>query len=136
MIATGGLSPLEGFMLKKDYDIHTAVDGQDALEILGLFNFDLIISDLNMPNIDGTQLARKLRSKGIQTPIVLMSGGLSKDSLMSALRLEISDLLEKPVKLVELKKCITKTLQLQAAKENNQGRLVGLLQVTRENNRD
>ena len=50
------------FTLKKaGYDVAEAVDGQDGLNQIGKEKFDLVISDLNMPNVDGIQLITAVR---------------------------------------------------------------------------
>jgi len=51
-----------GFTLRQaGYDVAGAVDGQDALGQVGKEKFDLIITDLNMPNVDGIQLITAVR---------------------------------------------------------------------------
>ena len=51
-----------GFTLRKaGYEVTAAVDGQDALGKIGKGKFDLIITDLNMPNVDGIQLITAVR---------------------------------------------------------------------------
>ncbi len=62
------------------YSIITAVDGMDALEKLPEEGIDLLITDLNMPNIDGLKLIKAIREdvKYIDLPIIILSS-LSKD---------------------------------------------------------
>lgn len=45
------------------YDVEQAADGVEALELAGKQRFDLVITDVNMPNMDGITLVRELRSK-------------------------------------------------------------------------
>jgi CheY-like chemotaxis protein len=58
------------------YAVITANDGVDALEKLesGEFEFDLIITDLMMPNMSGLELCKAIEQKGIVLPIILASG--------------------------------------------------------------
>jgi len=64
------------FTLRKaGYEVAEAVDGKDGLGKIGAGKFDLIITDLNMPNVDGIQLisaTRKLRGYGF-TPILMLT---------------------------------------------------------------
>lgn len=57
------------------YQVSTAVDGQDALTQLGADAFDMVIADLNMPNLNGMELTKALRSlpqyRGV--PIILLT---------------------------------------------------------------
>lgn len=65
-----------GFTLRKaGYEVADAVDGKDGLAIAGERKFDLIITDLNMPNMDGIQMItaiRKLPGYGF-TPILMLT---------------------------------------------------------------
>ncbi|WP_414114406.1 response regulator, partial [Staphylococcus hominis] len=51
----------------------TAVDGLDALKFLEHNHADIVLSDVNMPNMDGYQLARTLREQGFKQPIVALT---------------------------------------------------------------
>jgi DNA-binding NtrC family response regulator len=75
--------------------------------------FDLIISDHNMAEVNGLELLKILRSEGIMTPFILMTGYASKEITIDSLRLGISDLLEKPVDLNELKMAISRVMELE-----------------------
>lgn len=58
-----------------DHHSVLAANGVEALEILAAANdFDLIISDQNMPLITGIELFRELRAQGVTTPFILLSG--------------------------------------------------------------
>ena len=64
------------FTLKSaGYDVIEAVDGADALTILKSRPVDMVISDINMPNLDGIQLTRQLRTLPafLRTPIILLT---------------------------------------------------------------
>jgi len=65
-----------GFTLRKaGYDVVEAVDGQDALAKVGESKFDMIITDLNMPNVDGIQLITAVRKQPGYTfiPILMLT---------------------------------------------------------------
>jgi two-component system chemotaxis response regulator CheY len=57
------------------YDVLEAVDGEDALEKLGDSPVDMVIADINMPNLDGIELVRKVRACPDKkfTPILLLT---------------------------------------------------------------
>ena len=88
-----------------NYNITFAADGQQAIDRLddGKY-FDLIISDLNMPNIDGIELMRRLSDRRYNGGIILVSGEDEKlldiaKVLAKALRLNLNGVLKKPVQL-------------------------------------
>ena len=57
------------------FDVVEAVDGRDALDKLANAKVDLIVTDLNMPNLDGIGLIREVRSRGVHrfTPILMLT---------------------------------------------------------------
>lgn len=55
------------------YAVRTARNGREALALVAEGEPNLIISDLMMPQVNGEQLLRELRARGIKTPVVLMS---------------------------------------------------------------
>ncbi len=69
----------------KGYKVIPAVDGMDALEKLPTENIDLLVTDLNMPNIDGLKLIKTIRESAEykDLPIIILSS-LSKDEDINA----------------------------------------------------
>lgn len=84
-----------------------AEDGQEALEKLGAEEFDVLITDLVMPRVDGIELARAVRrdARLVDMPVVLIT---SRDDRETRLRaLEVADaIMTKPVDLMELYLCL------------------------------
>jgi two-component system chemotaxis response regulator CheY len=59
---SSSIRQMVGFTLRKaGYEVAEAVDGKDALDKIGKHKFDMIITDLNMPNLDGIQLIAAVR---------------------------------------------------------------------------
>lgn len=69
-----------------DWEIRFAEDGEEALELIGQSPPDLVISDLQMPRLDGLQLVRRMRKKHPGIPIILIAGHGSRDLAIKALR--------------------------------------------------
>src|SRR6202167_583733 len=81
-----------------NYDIQVAADGVEALERLGAFNADVIVSDLVMPRMDGFELLRKLKESGDLTPTIALTGFGSIEKALTAVHdLKAFWFLEKPV---------------------------------------
>jgi DNA-binding NtrC family response regulator len=89
---------------------------EQAYELCLSSQFDLIISDHNMAEVNGLELLKILRSEGIMTPFILMTGFASKEIAIDSVRLGISDLLEKPVDLNELKLSIARVMELEKSR--------------------
>jgi len=60
-------------LLSEGLNVDTAVDGLNGLEKFSADNFDVIVLDLQMPNMDGRQFFREIRARGDHTPVVLLS---------------------------------------------------------------
>ncbi|HET8727772.1 MAG TPA: response regulator [Alphaproteobacteria bacterium] len=65
---------LEGFLTCKGYRVTLAADGQEGLEAMEREPADAIVTDLRMPRLDGREMIRRLRAKGIDRPIIIMTG--------------------------------------------------------------
>jgi NADH-quinone oxidoreductase subunit E/NADP-reducing hydrogenase subunit HndA len=78
------------------YNVSTATNGQDAINILQDKDYDLVITDLKMPEVDGIDLIKWLRSTKPQTGIIVITGYPSQETIKDALNLGIIDYLPKP----------------------------------------
>lgn len=87
---------------KSDYQITAAADGQEALDALSNETFDLIISDLRMPNLDGMELMGELRRQGLETPIIFLTAYGEVESYMDLMNLGAFEYVNKPVKGQEI----------------------------------
>jgi len=69
------LMSIEGVLRKAGWEVHTATGGQEALAKLGSLKPDLIITDLNMPGMDGIALIREIRKRPQTrfTPILMLT---------------------------------------------------------------
>jgi two-component system, chemotaxis family, chemotaxis protein CheY len=88
------------FMLRKqDYIIAEAEDGIDAMEKLSHVQADLILVDLNMPNMDGIEFAKNLRSNYyyMDTPIIMLTTTRDEDLKKNAFDAGINLFLNKPI---------------------------------------
>ena len=83
------------------YDIRVANDGETALEIMKDWTPDLVITDLAMPNMDGLELCRRLRTK-TQVPIIVLSVRGEERTKVKALDAGADDYVTKPFGMEEL----------------------------------
>ncbi len=84
------------------FDVEEAEDGYEALEILTQQRFDLVVSDVRMPKIDGIELLKNSKKLYPQTEVILMTGFAEVHDAVSALRLGALDYLMKPINIEEL----------------------------------
>jgi CheY-like chemotaxis protein len=85
-------------------------DGQEALDVLGSVHPDLILTDCQMPRMDGISLVRHLRARGDETPVIMMSGQTDPHVRDMALRAGVSEYLTKPLSLPMLNRVIDQNL--------------------------
>jgi two-component system, NtrC family, nitrogen regulation response regulator NtrX len=90
-----------------------------ALEILRHDNFDLIFSDVVMPNKDGLAFLEEFRATGATTPVVMISGQAHISMAVKATRLGALDFLEKPVSTDKLLLTVENVLRLRRLEEEN-----------------
>jgi len=91
------ITVLEGLLRQADYDVTTTSDGAEALRQLGLRRFDLIISDIAMPTLDGMRLLEIMNQRSIDTPIVFLTGLSGAEVEVQGLRLGAADYVRKPI---------------------------------------
>jgi two-component system cell cycle response regulator CtrA len=90
-------------MLKAEGFVPDTTDlGEDGLEIGKLYDYDIIILDLMLPDIDGYEVLRRLRSARVETPILILSGLSELDAKIKGLGIGADDYLTKPFDKREL----------------------------------
>jgi CheY-like chemotaxis protein len=95
------------------HHIDFAKNGQEALEQLSNSDFDLLITDREMPQMDGVALIRKLRARGNRIPIVMISGSLADSPLPADVAGEVAVALPKPAPAREILAAATYALSPQ-----------------------
>lgn len=91
------------------YDAQSACDGADALQRLGSSRYDLIVSDLDMPRMSGTELLKELKRRCCSVQCIILSG--KENRFEEAMGLGASAFLKKPVSPESLKTAITAGLR-------------------------
>lgn len=94
--------PVEEDLDERNYIVEVARDGQTAWELIDVFDYDLILLDVMLPEIDGISLCRKLRSNGCQTPILMLTARDTVNDKITGLDAGADDYLVKPFDLDEL----------------------------------
>jgi len=99
---------LDKMLSLEGYNILTAVDGQDALEIIAEEKVDLVVSDMKMPRMDGFELLKNLRNNYPDMGVVIMTGFGDTYTVKDALLLGADEYLSKPFKRLELLSVVEK----------------------------
>jgi two-component system nitrogen regulation response regulator NtrX len=90
-----------------------------ALELVQTQSFDLIFSDVVMPDKDGITLLEEMRAAGVTTPVVMISGQATLDMAVRATRLGAHDFLEKPLSTEKLLLTLETVLKLKRLESEN-----------------
>jgi len=88
---------LADVLTDEGYDVTRAVDGKEASALLQTAEFDLVLTDLRMPEIDGVMLLREVRRLCPQTLVILMTAYASVETAVEALRQGAHDYMIKPL---------------------------------------
>lgn len=87
---------------KKNYSVDSAFDGQEALELFAVAQYDVLVVDVMMPKLDGFTLVKRLRAKGDTTPVLFLTARDSLDDKVTGLDAGGDDYLVKPFEFPEL----------------------------------
>lgn len=96
---------LESMLELFSYQSMSAASGREALEILGAYQFDLVLLDVMMPGMDGFETAREIRQRFLvnDLPIIMVTALSSRDDRLKAVGCGVNDFITKPVDRTELK---------------------------------
>ena len=98
--------------LRRDgYEILSAENGKVALEMAREHEVDLVLTDLKMPGLDGLDFLEGLRVVRPDVPAILISAYASVDTAVKAVRRGVSDVLEKPIRLRDVRRAIKRVLE-------------------------
>ncbi len=90
------------FLRNNNHDVTTAGDGEEAINIYNNKSFDLIISDVHMPGIDGIEVLKKIREKNEPVPFIIITAYAAIEDAVEAMKIGAEDYLTKPLNLIEL----------------------------------
>lgn len=104
------LQVLGGYMKAFDFEVQTTESPRLALELCRQSRFDVIMSDLVMPEMNGIEFLQEARQADPDATFILITGYPSIDSAVEAIRRGASDYITKPFKIEEIKLKIDKAL--------------------------
>jgi excisionase family DNA binding protein len=93
-----------------EYDVDLAPDGRTALERLRIVPYDLLITDLKMPGVDGLTVIREARRLKADIPVIIITGFSTEASAIEAVNLGVSGYLTKPFRVPRVLAAAAKAL--------------------------
>jgi len=94
--------------MKPEYEVHSAQNGQIALEIINSMAIDILITDIRMPIMDGLKLIDEVCKQGYRMKTVVLSGYREFEYAQKSISLGVFDYLLKPIKKQELQEILDK----------------------------
>ncbi len=105
---------------RQQHDVTAFADPQAALEALRRESFDVVVSDLKMPGMDGIELLRGLREAGVDTPLILMTAYASVATAVEAMKLGAFDYIQKPFEMDEIAVLVERAATMQRLRGENE----------------
>ena len=106
---------VKAFLVREGHDVTTAADAEQALEAVDSGAFDVVVSDIVLPRVNGVTLLAELRKRDADLQVVMMTGEPTVETATEALRSGAFDYLPKPVSNEALLKVVRNALRLREA---------------------
>lgn len=94
---------LEEYLSGSNYDVQVINDGSSAIQLLARQHFDVVLSDIMLPGVDGMTILRKVGGDFSRTIVILMTGYSGIDDALSAVKQGAYDFVSKPFQLPEIR---------------------------------
>jgi DNA-binding NtrC family response regulator len=109
-----------GILLGREgYRTDSAYNAADALAQIEQNSYDLVLTDLKMPGMDGFELITRLKKIRPDLPVIMITGYATVETAVQALRYGVDDYVTKPFNIDELRKVIARSLQSATAQQQS-----------------
>jgi len=105
------LSSLGEAMTREGYEVTLAASGEEALSLNEKGDYDVVITDLRMPDIDGLRVVRAFKASHPETVLIVMTGFASMDTVVDAISAGAYDYISKPFRLDQMRLKIQQSMQ-------------------------
>lgn len=113
------LAIFQEFFEAASYDLSVATSGDEAIALLGLDRFDLVVVDLNLPGTDGISVLRHAKLLDPNIEVIILTGAASPIAAIDSLRLGAYDYILKPFDLYEMDHTVRNALERRTLREEN-----------------
>ncbi|MBF0100977.1 MAG: sigma-54-dependent Fis family transcriptional regulator [Desulfobacterales bacterium] len=110
---------LDIFLTQEGYQVTSAADGNEAIKYFQKNRFDLVITDLKMPKIDGIDLIKKIKEISPETMIIVITAYASGDTALTSMKEGAYDYIEKNFDIEDLKKIVRDALEKKGIKQHD-----------------
>jgi DNA-binding NtrC family response regulator len=113
------LDNLKHVLSKVGYEVATTTSGARALEMLDEQRFDAVLTDLRMEKVDGLEILRRCRNRGLDAEVIVITGYASAESAVTAMREGAFYYIAKPFRLDEVRKVVAEAVEKTRLKREN-----------------
>lgn len=110
---------LEIMLQQMEFNVFQAEDGLKALQVTQDEQIDLIITDLQMPNLDGLGLLKQLRAKSNTVPVIMVTAHGTVETAVTAMQYGASDYILRPFELEAVEAAVQRALKLAKIEQEN-----------------
>jgi DNA-binding NtrC family response regulator len=113
LVVDDELGPRESLrmILKPIYEVHTAANGQEALQFIDNEKIDLVTLDLKMPGIPGIDVLREIKKHQEDIEVVIITGYGTLANAMEAIRCGAVDIISKPFNVAEIVAVVSRSIE-------------------------
>jgi DNA-binding NtrC family response regulator len=114
------LDTISGMLADEGYEVDVSLSGRQGLEWADHRHYDIVISDIRMPDISGMKVLRDLKMAKPFLPVIIISGHATIHSAEHAMKLGATDYLEKPFSRSQLLDMVTSALEIAASQDSGE----------------
>lgn len=114
------LNNLRHILSKEGHQVESADNGREAMRRLAAGAYDLVLTDLRMPEVEGMDILRYCRVHHPQAPVIMITGHATIDTAVAAMRAGAFHYLTKPFRLDEVRQLVAEALELYNLRRENQ----------------
>jgi two-component system response regulator AtoC len=111
---------LEIMLQKMGHETRAANNGREAIDLVQHESFDLVLTDLRMPEMDGVALLDALRAQGVESPVILLTAYGTVESAVAAMKKGAYDYILRPFDVEAVERVITRALTAERTRRENQ----------------
>jgi DNA-binding NtrC family response regulator len=115
-------------ILKPHYDIHTASNGQEALDLLGKEKIDVVTLDLKMPGLSGFDVLKEIKKMKAEIEVVIITSQGTLPAAREAIHYGAGDFITKPFNIADVISIISKAFE----RRNYKNKIQGLIKEIKE----
>lgn len=97
---------------KNGYTAHAAKNGKEAYDFLNKNKYDLVLTDLMMPQVNGLEILSHIKTSNATLPVIIISSVGNEDMISECYKIGCSDFIRKPITQIELLLKIKKILEI------------------------